>query len=58
MGHRRADTGIINTYMLKLCLGDEAKHDPYAERWAETAVPFLLELSARDNGTPLSVPGY
>lgn len=50
--------GIIDTDMLKLCFGDEAKHYPSAERWSETAVPFLLKLSARDNGTPLSVPGY
>lgn len=50
--------GIIDTDMLKLCFGDEAQHYPSAERWSETAVPFLLELSPRDNGTPLSVPGY
>lgn len=50
--------GIIDTDMLKICFGDEAKQYPTAARWAETAVPFLLALSARDNGKPLSVPGY
>lgn len=50
--------GIIDTDMLKICFGDEAKQYPIAARWAETAVPFLLALSARDNGKPLSVPGY
>lgn len=50
--------GIIDTDMLKICFGDEAKQYPTAARWAETAVPFLLALSARDNGRPLSVPGY
>ena len=50
--------GIIDTDMLKICFGDEAKHYPSAERWAETAVPFLLKLSAANNGKPLSVPGY
>ena len=50
--------GIIDTDMLKICFGDEAKQYPTAARWAETAVHFLLALSARDNGKPLSVPGY
>ncbi|QCW83625.1 hypothetical protein EQU24_16290 [Methylotuvimicrobium buryatense] len=50
--------GIIDTDMLKLCFGDGAKHYPSAERWSETAVSFLLELSVRDNGLALSVPGY
>ena len=50
--------GIIDTDMLKLCFGDEAKHYPSTERWPETAVPFLLKLSARDNGSALSMPGY
>lgn len=50
--------GIIDTDMLKICFGDEAKQYPSAARWAVTAVPFLLTLSAGDNGKPLSVPGY
>lgn len=50
--------GIIDTDMLKICFGDEARQYPDAARWAQTAVPFLLALTARDNGRPLSVPGY
>ncbi|MGY6277431.1 SDR family oxidoreductase [Methylomonas sp. MgM2] len=50
--------GIIATDMLKICFGEEAKHYPSAERWAETAVPFLLKLKAADNGKPLTVPGH
>lgn len=50
--------GIIDTDMLKICFGNDAEHYPSPERWAETAVPFLLKLSARDNGKPLTVPGY
>lgn len=49
--------GVINTDMLKICYGDKAKHYSSAGLWAETAVPFLLKLSAIDNGKPLNVPG-
>tara|TARA_R110002111_G_scaffold262694_1_gene340194 strand:- start:127598 stop:128281 length:684 start_codon:yes stop_codon:yes gene_type:complete len=49
--------GIINTEMLQSCFGSQARHYPTAEEWAETAVPFLLKLSARDNGKQLTVPG-
>lgn len=50
--------GIIDTDMLKCCFGQEAANFPSPERWAETAVPFLLKVGARDNGKPLTVPGY
>ena len=49
--------GIINTELLQSCFGSHAAHYPTAEEWAETAVPFLLGLSARDNGKQLTVPG-
>ena len=50
--------GIINTEMLQDCLGKEsASHYPSAERWAKSAVPFLLKLGAKDNGQPLTIPG-
>lgn len=48
--------GIIDTEMLRSCFGDDAGHYPTAEVWAEAAVPFLLGLSAKDNGKPLTVP--
>lgn len=47
--------GIINTDMLRSCFGKQAHHYPTAEEWARTAVPFLLRLSARDNGESLTV---
>lgn len=48
--------GIINTSMLQSCFGSQADHYPTAEEWAETAVPFLLGLSAKHNGQQLTVP--
>ena len=48
--------GIINTDMLQSCFGSSAHRFPDATEWAEVAVPFLLQISAKDNGVPLSVP--
>lgn len=48
--------GIINTEMLSICFGDNAKQYPSPESWAKKAVPFLLELSPADNGDPLTAP--
>jgi NAD(P)-dependent dehydrogenase (short-subunit alcohol dehydrogenase family) len=50
--------GIIDTDMLKICFGNGTTHYSSPEHWAEIAVPFLLKLSTRDNGKPLSVPGF
>ena len=47
--------GIINTDMLRTSFGVEAAHFPTAETWAKTAVPWLLELKAADNGRSLTV---
>jgi hypothetical protein len=49
--------GIIDTDMLRSCFGAEARGYPSPEEWATRAVPFLLKLSAKDNGQPLTVPG-
>ena len=50
--------GVINTAMLQDCFGKEsASHYPSAEDWAHRAVPFLLQISPKDNGHPLTVPG-
>jgi len=50
--------GIINTEMLQDCFGKEsASHYPSAEDWAKRAVPFLLQITPKDNGHPLTVPG-
>jgi NAD(P)-dependent dehydrogenase (short-subunit alcohol dehydrogenase family) len=48
--------GIINTDMLQSAWGEGAAEYPAPEQWAEKAVPFLLKLSAKDNGKSLSVP--
>ena len=47
--------GIINTEMLQSCFGASASGYPTARQWAQRAVPFLLKLSSRDNGRPLTV---
>lgn len=48
--------GIINTEMLQTCWADGANRFPTPERWSQVAVPFLLSLTARQNGEPVSVP--
>lgn len=50
------DPGIINTEMLQSCFGSSAGRYPDPVRWAKIAVPFLLQVSTKDNGEPLSVP--
>jgi NAD(P)-dependent dehydrogenase (short-subunit alcohol dehydrogenase family) len=47
--------GIIDTDMLKRCFGAEAGTFPSPEDWARDAVPWLLGLTARDNGRSLTV---
>jgi NAD(P)-dependent dehydrogenase (short-subunit alcohol dehydrogenase family) len=49
--------GIINTDMLQSCFGGSASSYPSPERWAKTAVPFLLKLGPADNGKQLTAPG-
>jgi len=48
--------GIINTEMLQTCWADGANRYPTPDRWSRIAVPFLLSLTANDNGESLSVP--
>lgn len=47
--------GIIDTDMLRLSFGGEAQNFPTPTEWAQTAVPWLLGLSAKDNGASLTV---
>jgi NAD(P)-dependent dehydrogenase (short-subunit alcohol dehydrogenase family) len=49
--------GIINTDMLQSCFGSGARSYPTPSQWAKSAVPFLLQLGAKDNGKSLSAPG-
>ncbi|HLW65361.1 MAG TPA: SDR family oxidoreductase [Gemmataceae bacterium] len=47
--------GVIDTDMLRQCWADGASAYPAADEWAKIAAPFLLKLSAKDNGQPLTV---
>jgi NAD(P)-dependent dehydrogenase (short-subunit alcohol dehydrogenase family) len=49
--------GVINTEMLKICWADGAAAQPSPEEWVTRAAPFILQLSRKDNGESLSVPG-
>ncbi len=48
--------GIIHTDMLEICYGEEAAAYTAIKDWVKKAVPFLLQLSPKDNGIPLTVP--
>jgi NAD(P)-dependent dehydrogenase (short-subunit alcohol dehydrogenase family) len=47
--------GIIDTDMLRRAWADGASRYPKPTDWAKRAAPFLLALSAKDNGRPLTV---
>jgi len=49
--------GIIDTEMLRSCFGVGASRYPRAERWVESAGPYILSLGPRNNGASLTVPG-
>lgn len=48
--------GIIDTDMLKSTFGEGSSSFRGASEWAQTAVPFLANLSAKDNGGSLTAP--
>jgi NAD(P)-dependent dehydrogenase (short-subunit alcohol dehydrogenase family) len=47
--------GIIDTDMLRSCFGGSSSSYPSPSRWAKTAVPLLLNISAKDNGRQMTV---
>lgn len=47
--------GIINTDMLRTTFGSQARDYPGAEKWAKTAVPWVLGIGPNDNGVSLTV---
>ncbi len=49
--------GVIDTDMLRSCLGPAAASHLSPESWAEAAVPFLERLGPEHNGQSLTVPG-
>ena len=48
--------GVVNTDMLQETFGAGADHYISPKDWAVTAVPYILELSAKDNGKSLTAP--
>jgi NAD(P)-dependent dehydrogenase (short-subunit alcohol dehydrogenase family) len=48
--------GVIATDMLRTCFGENASAYPTPTQWAARAVPFLLNLTTRESGRPLTVP--
>ena len=49
--------GIIHTEMLEICYGDDAANYTALNDWVIQAVPFLLSLTPKNNGQPLTIPG-
>lgn len=49
--------GVIDTEMLRKCWGSGASQYPDPDAWSRVAAPFLIGLSADDNGRSLTVPG-
>jgi NAD(P)-dependent dehydrogenase (short-subunit alcohol dehydrogenase family) len=49
--------GIIDTDMLRSTFGTHAGQYLNAAKWAKTAVPFLMGLTAKHNGRALTAPG-
>jgi NAD(P)-dependent dehydrogenase (short-subunit alcohol dehydrogenase family) len=47
--------GVIDTDMLRSCFGESATSYPAPNEWAKMAVPFLLKISAKDNGRQMTV---
>jgi NAD(P)-dependent dehydrogenase (short-subunit alcohol dehydrogenase family) len=50
--------GVIDTDMLRSCWADGAASYPKAESWAKAAAPFILQLSAKENGQSVTVGGF
>jgi NAD(P)-dependent dehydrogenase (short-subunit alcohol dehydrogenase family) len=49
--------GIIDTDMLRSTFGGSSSSYPSAQQWVKTAAPFLLEITAKDNGRQMTVNG-
>jgi NAD(P)-dependent dehydrogenase (short-subunit alcohol dehydrogenase family) len=49
--------GIIDTDMLRSCFAGSSSSYPSPSKWAKSAVPFLLNISAKDNGRQMTAPG-
>jgi NAD(P)-dependent dehydrogenase (short-subunit alcohol dehydrogenase family) len=49
--------GIIHTEMLETCYGEGAAAYTSLREWVKAAVPYILSIQPKDNGSQLSVPG-
>ena len=49
--------GVIDTDMLRSCFGEQASQYAGPDEWSRRAAPWLLGLTAADNGQSLTVPG-
>jgi len=56
LGAITLDPGVVNTRMLQRCWPLRANEYPTADAWVTRAGPFILSLSALDNGKQLTVP--
>ncbi len=50
--------GVIDTDMLRQAWADDAATYVKPAEWAKIAAPFILQLGAKDNGRPATVPRY
>lgn len=56
LGAVSLDPGVIATAMLAKAVPNAFSVSPKPQQWAKTAVPFILQISAKDNGKQLSAP--
>lgn len=49
--------GVVDTDMLRRCMGGNASSAPSPQEWAKRAAPYLLGLGARENGKSLTFSG-
>ena len=47
--------GVVDTDMLRSCMGSGAGGAPTPEEWAKRAAPRLLAFGPRDNGKSLTI---
>jgi NAD(P)-dependent dehydrogenase (short-subunit alcohol dehydrogenase family) len=50
--------GVIDTDMLRQAWAEDAAAYAKPAEWAKTAAPFILQLGAKDNGRPTTVPRH
>ncbi|MBI3361697.1 MAG: oxidoreductase, partial [Chloroflexi bacterium] len=55
MGAIPLNPGVIDTDMLRSCMGGTASRYPSPAKWVEKAVPFILSLNSRDNGKQVTI---